>query len=156
MIWTPDECAIFYRTRERLGDLSNMASGMPIRYEGREYPSSEALYQALRFPQRYDIHDAIIAASTPFLAKKTAYCFIDRTRVDWNDVKVSTMEMVLNLKVEQHPVRMRTVLDQTHQFPIVERSSRDRFWGAVMRDDGKLEGENVLGILWTIIRDESQ
>lgn len=153
-IWLPDECAVFYRTRDRFGELSNMAGGMPISYGGRVYPSSEALYQALRYPDRFDIHDAIIRAPSAFASKITAYEYKDETRPDWGTVKVPTMEMVLRLKLEQHYVKMQSVLDQTLDMPIVERSSKDNFWGAIPNNNGILHGENVLGILWTIVRDE--
>jgi ribA/ribD-fused uncharacterized protein len=153
-IWLPDECAVFYRTRDRFGELSNMAGGMPIRYGSRVYPSSEALYQALRYPDRLDLHDAIIRAPSAFASKRKAYEFKDETRSDWQDVKVSTMEMVLRLKLEQHYVKMQSVLDQTLDMPIVERSSKDNFWGAIPDSNGVLRGENVLGILWIIVRDE--
>lgn len=153
--WLPNDCAVFYRTRDRFGELSNMAGGMPISFEGRVYPSSEALYQALRYPGRGDIHEAIIRQNTGYAAKVKAYEFKEQTRPDWQTVKVPTMEMVLRLKLEQHYVKMKSVLDLTHGMAIVERSSKDNFWGAIPDKDGVLVGENVLGILWMIVRDDS-
>jgi hypothetical protein len=37
--------------------------------------------------------------------------------------------------------------------PIVERSSKDSFWGAILGEDGVLRGENRLGILLMDLRD---
>ena len=42
--------AAFRRTRENWGGLSNMASGFPLWIGPIRVPSSEALYQACRFP----------------------------------------------------------------------------------------------------------
>jgi hypothetical protein len=38
--------------------------------------------------------------------------------------------------------------------PVVEVSSRDDFWAAKPREDGAFVGANVLGRLWTEIREE--
>ena len=42
--------AIFLKTREKHGGLSNMAGGFPLVVNGTEIRTSEALYQACRFP----------------------------------------------------------------------------------------------------------
>jgi hypothetical protein len=46
------------------------------------------------------------------------------------------------------------VLLATGDAAIVERSSKDRYWGAVESADGTLEGQNVLGRLLMELRDE--
>ena len=45
-----DEVCAFRKTKEAFGALSNMASGFPIRINGTFILTSEALYQACRFP----------------------------------------------------------------------------------------------------------
>lgn len=132
-----------------------MAAGFPILYRDRLYPSSEALYQALRFENNLALHDAIIAQPNGFLAKKKAYEFIDQSRSDWEEVKVEVMESVIRLKLQQHFVVIKSVLDMTFDLNIVERSSKDQFWGAIMNDDGVLVGENVLGMLWMVVREDT-
>ncbi len=44
-----DESAIFRKTAERFGGLSNMAPGYPLLINGVRMLTSEALYQACRF-----------------------------------------------------------------------------------------------------------
>ena len=44
------DCAVFLKTKERFGGLSNMAGGYPIRLLGLRIPTTEHLYQACRFP----------------------------------------------------------------------------------------------------------
>jgi N-glycosidase YbiA len=153
-VYPENDSAIFYRTRDRYGELSNMHGDFPILYRDREWKSSEALYQALRFPDREDIHEEINAQTNAFMAKRKAYEFIKLTRDDWHDVKVETMEMVLRLKYNQHPVRVGSVLDLTLGSEIVEKSKNDSFWGAIPDGNGNLVGENVLGMLWMVIRFE--
>jgi hypothetical protein len=50
------------------------------------------------------------------------------------------------MKLEQHFGRFFNLLKSTGDRAIVERSRRDRFWGAVLEKDGVLRGENMLGI----------
>ena len=42
--------AVFRKTKERFGALSNMAGGFPLHVNGVKIRTSEALYQACRFP----------------------------------------------------------------------------------------------------------
>jgi hypothetical protein len=50
--------------------------------------------------------------------------------------------------------RFGVVLLATGDAAIVERSSKDRYWGAVESADGVLEGQNVLGRLLMELRQE--
>lgn len=151
--YVENDVCLIYRTRDRFGKLSNMCAGMPVWHNGTEWNSSEALYQALRFPQRPDIHAAINAERNGFLSKQVAHRHKDETRADWQSVKVPIMEQVLRLKTAQYLVAISTELDLTGERDIVEKSLRDDFWGAIPDDMGKVHGENVLGILWMIIRE---
>ena len=45
------------------------------------------------------------------------------------------------------------MLLSTNDKPIVEDSHRDRFWGAVLQENGTLVGENVLGRLLMELRE---
>jgi len=64
------------------------------------------------------------------------------------------MRWVLRVKLAQHMKRFGAVLLATGEAPIVERSSKDRYWGAVESRDGTLEGQNVLGRLLMELREE--
>ena len=59
MEWEWDEvkranCVVFFKVREEWGELSNMHNEFPLRVGGVPVGSSEALYQAMRFPHRPD------------------------------------------------------------------------------------------------------
>src|ERR1700756_205685 len=63
------ECATFRKTNERFGGLSNMAAGYPVVVNGLAIPSSEALYQACRFPHLPDVQRMILAQTNAMVAK---------------------------------------------------------------------------------------
>lgn len=50
-----EDCAVIYRTRERHGALSNMASGFPLQIGPTRVSSSEVYYQALRYPLHQEV-----------------------------------------------------------------------------------------------------
>lgn len=55
-----DECAVFRKTDEEYGGLSNMATGYDIELNGIKIGTSEALYQACRFPYSVEVQEMII------------------------------------------------------------------------------------------------
>lgn len=59
----------FRKTKEEYGGLSNMAAGFPIELNGVRILSSEALYQAMRFPNHPDYQKEIIQQRSPMTAK---------------------------------------------------------------------------------------
>ena len=54
--YDPAASVVFLKTNERFGGLSNMAPGFPLRVNGVRIRTSEALYQACRFPHLPDVH----------------------------------------------------------------------------------------------------
>ena len=85
-------------------------------------------------------------------AKRTAYTRRD-TDPDWDSYRTGAMAYTLAIKLLQHPGRFGSALTNTGSLPIVERSSRDAWWGAMPQDDMTLTGRNVLGQLLTTLRD---
>lgn len=144
--------ATFFYTTERFGAFSNMAKGFPLRLRQGVVPSSEALYQALRFPHRPDLQEDIIAQVTPILAKRRAYANLSETRHDWHDVNLACMRHVLQLKWACHPERIHQLMIQTEGRPIVEISSRSDFWGTFRKGEW-LVGVNALGRLLMELRE---
>ncbi len=151
MKYIENDSAIIFRTKERYGVGSNM-SKFPIKYKGIVFSSTEALYQCARFrqlpKQLYNIHKL-----SPMDAKKAAHRFLDDTRDDWGTYRITVMDTCLRLKLLQHSHEVLSFLHDTGDKMIVEKSHRDAFWGA--KPDGRyLVGENILGLLWMIIREE--
>lgn len=152
--YNAEEAIVFLRTKEPFGGLSNMAAGFPLRVGSLDIPTSEALYQACRFPHLPDLQASIIGARSPMSAKDTSRAATDRTRPDWDRVRVALMRWVLRVKYACSPVAFGRLLRSTGKKPVVERSARgDIFWGAVS-ENGVLVGRNVLGRLLMELREE--
>lgn len=141
------ECCVFFKTKEQWGQFSNMCGGFPITLQGVRFRTSEALYQALRFPGHPEIQREIIDKSSPMNAKFTAKREVVKTRPDWDDVRVAIMHYSVAVKLDQNPILWET-MEESGDRPIVERSRKDPFWGALLDEStGVLTGQNVLGNL---------
>lgn len=152
-----EDCAVFFKVSEEFGSLSNMAGGYPLEVNDVEITSSEALYQALRFPDHPEIQQEIIVQASPMSAKMKAKKDGRKekfSRADWNLVNVEIMRWCLRVKLVQHFDEFFETLMSTKARAIVERSRKDRFWGAVLEEDGALRGENRLGLLLRELRTE--
>lgn len=150
-----DNCVVFFKVDEEFGPLSNMAGGYPLRVSGILVSSSEALYQACRFPQHPDWQQEIITQGSPMGAKMKAKKDRrreDHSRPDWAQVEVDIMRWVLRVKLAQHFGTIAGLLRATADRPIVEKSRNDRVWGAVEDKDGILRGRNQLGVLLVELR----
>ena len=146
------QCAVFRRSKDRHGELSNMTGGYPLTHGGVRFQSPEGLYQALKYPSDHDLQRAIGACRSGMDAKRYAYASAAAPRRDWDTLRVEAMALTLALKLDQHPDRFGRALRNTGNGPIVESSARDAFWGA--RPVGQtLTGANALGKLLTRLRD---
>ena len=143
-IYQVDKCISFRKTTEKFGGLSNMASGYPIVVNKIFIRTSEALYQALRYSQYLKIQEEIISQTSPMTAKMKSKKYKDKTREDWDNVRVHIMRWSLRVKLLQNKDTFGKLLLETGTLPIVEESSKDSFWGAKLIDN-RLEGMNVLG-----------
>lgn len=147
-----DRAVVFRKTSERFGGLSNMAPGFPLRIGGYRIHTSEALYQACRFPHLPDIQRIIIEQTSPMTAKMKSKPHRQNSRPDWDAVRVTVMRWCLRVKLAQNWRRFVALLQETGDRPIVEDSSKDDFWGAKPTEDGRLIGANVLGRLLMELR----
>lgn len=152
-----DGCVVFFKVREEWGGLSNMSNEYPLVMDGVWGGSSEALYQAMRFPHRPDWQKEVLESPHALAAKMRAKKEGRRktgSRPDWEQVQEAVMRWVLRVKLAQHLRHFGGLLRLSAARPIVERSRRDRFWGAVLEADGVLRGENWLGRLLMELREE--
>lgn len=152
--YDPDTVIAFQKTSERFGGLSNMAPGFPLKIGGVDVPTSEALYQACRFPHLPDVQLTIVSQRSPMTAKMKSKPFRRQSREDWDQVKVKIMRWCLAVKLAQNYGEFSRLLMSTGDRPIVEVSTRDDFWGArVDSKGGTLVGRNVLGRLLMELRE---
>lgn len=149
-------CAVFFKVTEEFGGLSNMAGGYPLCVNGIMVFSSEALYQACRFPHQPEWQREIISQQSPMAAKMKSKKEGRRkhhSRSDWDQIEIEIMQWVLRIKLAQHYHQMSRLLRATGNRRIVEKSRNDRFWGAVEQEDGVLRGQNQLGQLLMALRE---
>ncbi len=151
-----DEVCFFRKTKELFGGLSNMASGFPIKVNGIYILTSEALYQACRFPHLPDVQRKIINERSPMTAKMVGKPFRGNTRQDWDNTRVDIMYWCLRVKLAQNFITFGQLLETTCNKPIVEDSNKDPFWGAIKdkRSENYLIGVNALGRLLMKLRQE--
>lgn len=147
------DSVVFLKTKERFGGLSNMASGFPLCVNSIRIRTSEALYQACRFPHLPGIQAEIIGQKSPMTAKMKSKPHRQNSRPDWDKVRVNIMRWCLRVKLAQNWGAFSRLLLETGDRPIVEQSRKDTFWGAKAVDDRTLIGMNVLGRLLMELRE---
>lgn len=152
-IYHTQQVAMFHKTNERFGGLSNMAPGFPLVVNNYFIRTSEALYQAFRYPHLPEIQKLIIEQASPMTAKMHARKYLQQTRPDWDAVRVAFMRWCLRAKLLQNQATFGRLLLVTEDLPIVEYSTKDAFWGAKPQPDGMLVGKNVLGRLLMELRE---
>ena len=145
---------VFLRTKEAFGGLSNMAGGFPLIVNDIRIRTSEALYQACRFPNRPEVQREIIGQKSPMTAKMKSKPHRQNSRSDWNKVRIKIMRWCLQVKLAQNWDTFSELLLATGDRPIVEHSRRDDFWGAKPVDECTLIGVNALGRLLTELREK--
>lgn len=148
-----DQVVIFRKTAEDFGGLSNMAPGYPIELLGFKIRTSEALYQACRFPHLPHVQRMIIEEASPMTAKMRSRPYRDQSRPDWDDVRVRVMRWCLRAKLLHNWARFSELLLATGDRPIVEDSPKDDYWGAKAGKSNLLAGRNVLGRLLMELRE---
>lgn len=167
-----EKVSSFFGHKNHLGVFLSNFSDHPIVYNRQIFPTSEHLYQSLKFTDsevNYGYAEIVRTAKTPYISKilagqKLLYRYDWQKalnpiisewkakgatlRDDWNDVKDKIMVMVLWYKVMQH-IDVKMALLSTGDNYIVEASPYDYYWGEGR--DGT--GENKLGKAWMFIRE---
>ena len=125
-------------------------SSFKVEWNGYLFSSVEEAYQAASFMgSDEELVEKIKKSHSADEAQRIAYANRDRRREDWDDVKISIMEELLRLKIEQNPYVKKKLL-QTGDYMIVEDSPKDDFWGW----GPNRNGQNNLGKLWMKLREE--
>lgn len=144
----------FHKTGEAYGGLSNMAAGFPVEINDTLILTSEALYQACRFPHMPEVQKIIIEQKSPMAAKMKSKASRKQTRPDWDNIRVNVMRWCLRIKLLHNWNSFLEVLLSTNSKPIVELSKKDDFWGAKATESKLLVGCNILGRLLMELREE--
>lgn len=141
------------------GWLGNM-SPFPLEFGGKQWRTSEALFQALRFKDQA-IHELIREEKSPMGAKFVMKANKEHITTEPHSKKdVMNMKMCLKLKLQQHPSLIEELINTGDKIIIEDVTARgdkggNLFWGAMLVD-GEWVGENTLGKLWMELRKEHQ
>ncbi|MGF6633871.1 NADAR family protein [Paraburkholderia sp. MM6662-R1] len=147
------ESVVFRKTNEEYGGLSNMAPNFPLLVAGVRIRTSEALYQACRFPHLPEVQRLILEQTSPMTAKMKSKPYRPQSREDWDAINFKVMRWCLRVKLAEHWEAFGDLLLATGQRDIVEESSKDAYWGALHIGNGVYRGENVLGRLLMRLRE---
>lgn len=153
-----------YRSSATAGDLP-FASGEPIyfnaakintfkeldnRYpakftlDGKEWPTVEHYYQAMKFPTLPEYQEQIRLMPTATAAAKAGKTKDPEKpiRADWKEEREAILRKAITAKFDQNPALKKVLLD-TYPNPLVFADANDSFWGY-----GRTKlGQNKLGQL---------
>jgi ribA/ribD-fused uncharacterized protein len=149
-----DQVVSFRSTRTEFGGLSNMAAGFSIKVNDVIIRTSEALYQACKFPLFPEVQAEILSQASPMSAKMVSRKYDHLCRQDWDKIRFKVMRWCLLVKLAQNWSSFGEVLGKTGDKPIVEFSRTDKVWAATPAGPNMLRGINALGRLLMDIRDE--
>ena len=141
------------------GWLGNM-SPFPLEFGGKQWRTSEALFQALRFKDQA-IQELIREEKSPMGAKFIMKAHKEHMTIEPHSKKdVMNMKMCLKLKLRQHPSLVEELINTGDKIIIEDVTARgdnggNLFWGAMLVD-GEWVGDNTLGKLWMDLRKEYQ
>ncbi len=144
------------RNKDPFGWMGNM-SRYPVSREGKEFRTTEALFQSLRFEDE-EIIEAIRSEKSPMGAKFKAKNHVDSMVIEpCGEKDLDNMRICLLLKLEQHP-ELVGELEATGDEEVIEDCTKRQrgsglFWGAAEQGD-EWVGENWLGKLWMELRKE--
>ena len=148
----------FTKVAAAYGWLGNMAP-YPIHYMDKDWRTTEALFQAMRFRDE-EIIELIRKEKSPMSAKMIAKSHKDKmTIVPMSEQDLDNMRLCLNLKLEQHDYLVKSLLDTGDHELIEDVSKRPHgsgmFWGAAWNMTAEpffWDGHNWLGKLWMELR----
>jgi hypothetical protein len=139
-------------------DWLNPMSPHPVTFDGIQFPTTEHLFQWLRFEGYPAIQDAIRSAPSPSQAREIAveHLMAIGDRI-WSETDMDALRRAMRAKLTQYPC-LRAHLAATAPVRLVADVGEwapgfHPYWGAG-EVDGERHGENVAGRLWMELRDE--
>ena len=131
--------------------LSNFYPAAVYGYDDNErYPTVEHAFQATKTmsdSQRETIREADTPGRAKSLGRQATL------RKDWERIKIKVMRYLLVQKFSTEPLRQK-LLDTGDAQLIEGNMWRDRIWGMTRGGDGTWVGENHLGRLLMLVRDD--
>ncbi len=133
-------------------DPLNNWSAHQVNIWDKTFPSAEHAYQYKKFDMTNpEVAQKVLEASSAWTAYQLAHQYKADVRDDWQELKYSFMQEVLEAKATQHP-DVQERLSKTAGRTIIHDSPGNSYWGC--GPDGL--GENNLGKIWMDIRDKGR
>lgn len=152
-VYYKENSCVFKKNNEEFGDLSNMATKFPLHINNISVRTVEAIYQACRFPHKPEIQKKIIEQKSPMNVKMISNANKKQSRDDWDFIRLKVMKWCINIKLAQNFISFGAALHETGLRNIVEKSSKDNYWGAIPNEDETVfTGKNALGRLLMDLR----
>lgn len=137
----------FYVPSDEFGFLCNFSTH-GFQLDGRYWPTVEHYFQAQKFagtPHEEEIRKT----ASPAVAARKGRSRKRPLRPDWEDVKDDIMREAVLAKFEQH-AEIRETLLSTGDDEIIEKTTRDYYWGCGTEGTGK----NMLGVILMEVREK--
>lgn len=156
------KCAVFCKTNEEWGILSNMAS-TPIIIDGVEFKSTEHLFQMMKFVEAEYVKKVWkgVTANNKIsqnIKMTTKSYEPDHRRTDWGSMIVDALKFAMQKKYEQCE-SFRQELERTKGFYIVEKQANPKkpadTWSAKQEGDMWV-GSNLTGRLLMELRENGR
>ena len=153
------ECAVFCKTNEEWGILSNMAS-TPINIEGIEFKSAEHIFQMMKFNEEEFVVKVWkgVTANNKISQniKMTSKSYEpEHRRADWGRIIVDALKFAMQKKYEQC-AKFRQELERSKGLYIVEKQANPKkpadTWSAKQEGDMWV-GSNLTGRLLKYFQD---
>ncbi|KZT28141.1 DUF1768-domain-containing protein, partial [Neolentinus lepideus HHB14362 ss-1] len=139
----------FYSRKQPYFEFSNF-SDHPVRYNGKDYATSEHLFQSLKFLDYAD-SEHIRLQPSPGAAMREAHKLSHKVRRGWFQENINLRTEVLMLKFTQHQ-DLKDILLSTGAAILVEDSPTDSFWGIGANGRGRNELGKALERLRVVLK----
>lgn len=137
----------FYSTKDQYGAFSNF-SRHPFELDGLIWPTSEHYFQAQKFEDD-EYRGKIRSTPSPMIAARLGRSRKVPIRSDWEERKDEFMYRAVLAKFQAHS-DLKQLLLSTGQEEIIEKTTRDYYWGCGANGTGK----NMLGRILMQVREE--
>lgn len=137
----------FYSTKDEYGEFSNFAA-FPFSLDGKQWSTTEHYFQAQKFDDQ-TYQEKIRTTKSPMIAARLGRSRKVKIRPDWESVKVNIMRKAVRAKIDAHK-ELQELLLSTGEEKLIEKTTRDYFWGCGADGSGK----NWLGKILMEVRDE--
>ena len=147
----------FKKVAEEYGWMGNMAP-YPIKYNGKVWRTSEALFQSMRFDDD-NVKEIIRGEKSPMGAKMKAKKNRDQmVVVPMSELDVENMRKCVKMKFDAHPQLKRQLMNTKDSFIYEDIGNRNgerhKFWGAKKLSESEGDGNNMMGKILMDLREE--